>query len=223
MCPSRTFPFLAFLLPAVGLSPVLEAQEGTQNVRALATGPYSEATALLEKTLFRIDIARLHLRFGPETAAELATLLEGRDRTSVLADSAAQVAMRSRNAWARLTFLRDVSFEQFLGGIRESVQAALKGGVVDSTFVRALSDSLPSWYAPLRGREVREGDRMTYRIRGDSLHTVVRTAEGRVLVDHRDADPQAPLSVLGGYFSPGSDFREGLLNSLFRSGNSPIP
>jgi hypothetical protein len=64
---------------------------------------------------------------------------------------------------------------------------------------------------------------MTYRIRGDSLHTVVRTAEGRVLVDHRDADPQAPLSVLGGYFSPGSDFREGLLNSLFRSGNSPIP
>lgn len=220
---SRILPSLMALLAILGHPGLLQAQEGTQNVRALATGPYSEATALLEKTLFRIDIARLHLRFGPETAAELATLLQGRSRTSALADSAAQVAMRSRNAWARLTFLRDVSFQQFLGGIRESVQAALEGGVVDSTFVRALSDSLPSWYAPLRGREIREGDRMTYRIRGDSLHTVVRTAEGRVLVDHRDADPQAPLSVLGGYFSPGSDFREGLLNSLFRSGNSPIP
>jgi hypothetical protein len=57
---------------------------------------------------------------------------------------------------------------------------------------------------------------MFYRIRGDTLHTVFRSAEGENLLDQVDVGPERRLFVLGGYFAPNSDFREKLVKSLFR-------
>jgi hypothetical protein len=58
---------------------------------------------------------------------------------------------------------------------------------------------------------------MIYGIRGDTLHTVFRVAEGDILLDQVDVGPQRRLAVLGGYFAPKSDFRESLVRSLFRA------
>jgi hypothetical protein len=204
--------------PAIGAVP----QGSVVDTASLATGPSSEATTLLEKTLFRIDVARLRIRFGPETAREVADLLllgpPGGDRT-VLEDAVAHRALGATDAWATLEFERGIGFERFLEGIRDGVEVALQAGYLDPPFARNLSDSLPGWYARLRERGVRDGDVMMYRIRGDTLRTVFRTVEGEVVVDQTDVGAQPRLAVLGGFFGPGSDFREGLLESLLAAGS----
>jgi hypothetical protein len=137
------------------------------------------------------------------------------DLKEILADR----ALHSLDAWATLRFERGIGFERFIDGIREGVEVARREGHVDPSFAEDLSDSLPGWYAPLRWRGVREGDVMMYRIRGDTLRTVFRTVEGGVLVDQTDVGTQPRLAVLGGFFGRGSDFREGLLESLMAAGS----
>lgn len=61
---------------------------------------------------------------------------------------------------------------------------------------------------------MKDGDTMTYRIRGDTMRIVFRTRKDSVMVDQRAVGRQSRLSVLGGFLSPGSEFREGLLDSL---------
>lgn len=173
-----------------------------------------EASALLEKTLFRIDVARLNLQFGGDTAARLEALLEAAGPETSLADSVAEVAIHSRDATARLTFLWGIGFDRFMENVQRSVKVAREAGLLDPGFARSLSDSLPGWYAPIRERGVKDGDTMTYRIRGDTMRIVFRTRKDSVMVDQRAVGRQSRLSVLGGFLSPGSEFREGLLDSL---------
>ncbi|HSM08267.1 MAG TPA: hypothetical protein VLA33_04535, partial [Gemmatimonadota bacterium] len=63
-------------------------------------------------------------------------------------------------------------------------------------------------------RGIRSGDRMLQRVRGDTLRTVYEGADGEVLLDQVDVGPERRLAVLGGYFAPGSDFRQGLVESV---------
>ncbi len=194
----------------------LAAQGLVMDTASFPTGRYAEADALLEKTIFRVDVARLRLRFGAETAQDLAALLDGAPRSEALEDGVISLAVQTLDAWASLTFQRNVGFDRFLDGIRDGVEVAREAGLIDPIFARSLSDSLPAWYASLRQRGVRDGDVMMYRIRGDTLRTVFRTVEGTVLVDQTDVGSQPRLSVMGGFFASGSDFRNGLLNSLLQ-------
>ena len=56
---------------------------------------------------------------------------------------------------------------------------------------------------------------MFYRIRGDTLRTIYRTVQGETRLDRTDFGRFRRLSVMGGYFAPKSDFRKGLIASLF--------
>jgi hypothetical protein len=206
----RAFGLLTALVPGP-----LAAQGIPMDTASFHWGRYAEADALLEKTIFRVDVARLRLRFGAETASGLEELLDGAQGSEQLADTVAGLAIHTLDAWAGLTFQRNVGFDRFLAGIRDGVKVARDAGLIDPVFARSLSDSLPVWYASLRERGVRDGDVMMYRIRGDTLRTVFRTVDGQVLVDQVDTGPQPRLSVMGGILAPGSDFRKGLLNSLW--------
>ena len=207
-------PVMGFLLLATLFPGPLGAQGIAMDTASFPTGRYAEADALLEKTIFRVDVARLRVRFGSETAQALEVLLDGTPRSDTLADSLVVLAVRTQDAWAGLTFQRNVGFDRFLSGIRDGVKVARAAGLIDPVFARTLSDSLPGWYASVRERGVRDGDMMMYRIRGDTLRTVFRTADGEVLVDQVDVGSQPRLSVMGGFFAPGSDFRKGLVSSL---------
>jgi hypothetical protein len=59
---------------------------------------------------------------------------------------------------------------------------------------------------------------MRYRIRGDTLRTQFLSLEGKLLMDQTDVGPERRRSVLGSYFVRKSDFREGLIKSLFGEG-----
>lgn len=181
----------------------------------LGHGPNARMHMLLEKTLFQVDVLTLDVRLGSEETGRIEALLSG-DRPSGdrLRDAVATVALEARDAWARIEFQRDVSLDQFLDGVRDNLRKATRAGVIEPRAFRGISDDLPRWYAFLEERGIHAGDRMYYRIRGDSLHTVYLAADGETLLDQVDVGPERRLSVLGGYFAPGSDFREKLVGSL---------
>lgn len=188
---------------------------------SLATGPYSTLSTLYEKTIFQVDAARVHIRFGPETASRLRALVAGEPRTDALADSAARIAIRAPDAFAEIELEHGLSLDDYLEITRENMDRAREAGFLTTEEVARISRGLPDWYAPLRDRGMKEGDRLLYRIRGDSLRTVLVIREGRKVIDLVHHGPERGRAVLGGFLAPGTDFRKGLLTSLFdREGGS---
>lgn len=185
------------------------------------TGLGSEAAMhmLLEKTIFQVDVLMLDIRFGAEATARLNSLVAGQTYSRTLADSVAVLAVDARDVWARIVFKRNVSLNQFLDGVRHNLDRARKDGIVSPAEYGTISDGLPRWYAFLQERGIHSGDEMFYRILGDTLRTVFRSEEGRILLDQVDIGPERRLSVLGGYFASKSDFREGLVRSLLGKEN----
>ncbi len=171
-------------------------------------------STLLEKTVFQVDVLVLEVCFGSAAAERLDSLAADRRYSESLADSVATAALGAEHVRARIEFLRGVDLGQFLDGIRENLDRAREAGILTDEEYASIAESLPRWYAFLEDRGIREGDLMLYRIRGDTLRTAYRSAGGERLLDQTDVGPERRLSVLGGYFAPDSDFREGLIRSL---------
>jgi hypothetical protein len=197
----------------------LDSQEVELDLSGLADGPYSEMDMLLRKgVLFiKVDVARVSVRFGPETATMLQRLVTGSRLTSGVADSIAWLAIHADEALVTMEFVRNVSLDRFLSGIRDGAEKVWQRGFIERATYEDISLSLPMWYGALEERGVREGDRASYRISGDQLHTVFQGVEGTIFVDQVDVGRESVLSVLAGYFVEGSDFRDGLARSLYES------
>lgn len=191
------------------------AQSSPVDTTGLGTGPHARMHMLFEKTIFQVDVLTLDVRLGRAETARLDSLVTGREYSRALADSAAAVALGARDAGAHIVFKRDVSLDQFLDGILDNLGHAREAGIVSRADYETIAAGLPRWYAFLRERGIRDGDQMLQRVRGDTLHTVFRGVDGTVLLDQVDVGPERRLSVLGGYFAPESDFRKGLIRSLF--------
>lgn len=200
------------LLIAVAATPAA-AQPSPVDTTGLGAG--LRMHTLLEKTIFQVDVLTLDVRLGRDATARLDSLIAGRPYSRALADSVAALALGAHDAWARIVFRRGVSLKQFLGGVRDNLKRAREAGIVSGADYDTISEGLPRWYAFLRERGIHEDDEMFYRIRGDTLRTVFRSADGRILLDQVDVGPERRLSVLGGWFAPGSEFRQGLVKSLF--------
>lgn len=209
----------AGLVVAVGL---MAAPAGGQtpdgpppvDTTGLASGPFATMEMLYERTIFNVDVLRLTLHFGPETARELEAVARDRSGSDELEDELALTALRAREAMVRSRFLRDVSLDQFLDGLRESVGNARERGLISAREEEVILSETEEQYAPLRKRGIREGEIMWYRISGDTLDVAFQALDGEVLVRSRPVGPERRLAVLGGYLAPGSDFREELVRSL---------
>lgn len=208
--PARTATLgLTVVLGVAAGSPV-QGQGVPFDTASLAHGPSARACMLMERTIFQVDVLTLDLRFGPETAERLQRQLErGAPR-----DSLARTAMESRNVFARLEFLRDLGMDRFLDGVRADLRTTVRAGLIDQETFEEVSTGLPRWYGFLEERGVREGDQVLYRIRGDTLVSGYRSAQGEMLLQQTDVGPERRLSVLGSYLGEGSSFRERLLDSL---------
>lgn len=214
---------LALLAAPIAPMPCAHAalQEAADSLPSLARdslppGPYSSMRTLLEKTIFQVDVLTLDVRLGAEDSRRIEELIAGVDYSDRLADSVAAVAIHSQDAWARIRFERNVSLDRFLDGIDDNLKEARDAGVISEADYRMISDSMPVWYSFLAERGILDGDRMYYRIRGDTLRTQFLGVDGERLLDHVDVGPERRLAVLGSYFVDGSEFREGLLRGLFQ-------
>jgi hypothetical protein len=165
---------------------------------------------LLERTLFQVDVLTVELRLGPDVADRVRALVEaGASR-----DSIAETVLRSRDAWIRVEFVRDVAMDRFLDGVRQDLSRTVEAGIIPPRTYREISARLPRWYRFLDGRGIREGDELLYRVRGDTLHSGFRAASGERLMQQTQVGREHRLAVLGSYLVAGSSFRQGLIRSL---------
>lgn len=197
---------------AAGAEPMLMDTAG------FGDGPYARMSTLLEKTIFKADVLTLEVRFSADEAARIEGYARGRRYSAALADSIAAVAIGAHDVYARLRFVRNVSLEQFVDGVREDLRRTPAAGIISQADYERISSNLPVWFAFLAERRILDGDELHYRIHGDTLHTQYRGVGGEILLDQVDVDPAAPRSVLGSYFVRGSSFRGGLIRSLFPTG-----
>lgn len=217
--PKRTLASVgAFALAVLGLTGPLPGQAAPEAIDGnLGSGPNAVMGMLLEKSIFQVDVLRLDVRLGPDATLRLDSLIAAADAdpdADEIADAVAAIALEAHDALTSLEFLRDVGLDRFLGGIRDNLGRAREGGLITEDEFDGISNALPDWYDFLRDRGIRSGDRMLQRIRGDSLRTVYISAVGDTLLDQSDEGAHRRLAVLGGYFAPGSDFRDGLVESL---------
>jgi len=216
---NRILAGLSFLMTA-GLTIVVPAaaQSTAQlpmDTASLSSGAQCCMQMLLEKTIFKVDVLTLEIRFGQEDQLEISRLVSGRNY-SRSADSVADIAVNSRDAFARIEFLRDVSLSQFVDGVREDLGHARDAGIIGRSDYEMISQNIPRWFSFLEERGIRRGDRILYRIKGDTLRTQYIGVDGGLALDQTDVGAERRLAVLGSYLAPKSSFRRGLIESLFR-------
>lgn len=195
-------------------------QEASADTAELATGPYSSMQTLLERTIFQVNVVDLMLRYDTATAARIRRAVEGREYSGALADTVAAAVLGARAINAHLDFRRDIGLDRFLESVRSNMAAARDAGMLADSAFRRFEGQLRGWYSALEGRGVKDGDITRYRIRGDSLRVVYRSAAGDTLISRTDVGEQHRRAVIGGYLAPGVDFREGLVRSLFEARGS---
>jgi hypothetical protein len=214
---TRSFLFLTCLLASLCVgSLILAAPPPSLNSSELAQGPYSSMHMLLEKTILKVDVLTVDVRFGKKVHPRLVELAKGKSYSDELGKQVAKVAIGADDALVQLKFVRDVSLNQWIDGVRENLEQARKAGLISAAVEKRVSQGLPNWFAALKERGYKTNDRLLYRVNADSLRTVVVAADGSVLVDRTDKEKDAPRVVMASYFAPGSDFREPLIRSLFK-------
>jgi hypothetical protein len=194
--------------------PVAEAEEDPFDPVGVGVADYAELSALLEVTIFQIDVLTLTVRVGADDAELIGALVEGREYSAELADSVAAVILETRDAWAHQVFHRNVGMGRFLGGIRETAEKAAEAGFITREYFEEFSANLPIWFSFLEETGSKKGDEIVFRIRGDRLRTVYRTVDGRILLDQEAEGAEARRASIPSFYAPGTRFRERLVKSL---------
>lgn len=179
---------------------------------ALGRGPFGHMKALLERTIFKVDVLTLDLCLDEPTSQALARAAGGGGEPE--RQKVADLAVEADRALAVIGFHRDVSMDQFLGGIGDDHERAVEAGLLADSTRRALARDLPTWYAFLEERGVKKGDRIAYRFEPGSVRVTYVGVDGRTYLDRTSLGPERRASILGAYFAPGASLRERLLDSV---------
>jgi hypothetical protein len=186
------------------------------NAKDLAQGPYSAMRMLLEKTILKVDVLTLDMRFNKSTQDRFAELAKGKTYSGDLEKKIAEVAINSDRAVVQLKFERDVPLEKWMDVAKENMDQAKRAGLISAKLQQRVSDSIPKTFAAVQERGFVKGDRIIYDVRPGALRTVVITTDGKVPVDKTSTDADVPKVVLSSYFAPESEFRELLIRSLVK-------
>lgn len=204
----------SFFAVALSASLAFAAELPSLSEAGLASGSFSSMHMLLEKTILKVDVATIDVKVGPSVQEKFKQSLAGKGYSPAVEGELAKIAIGADRAVIQLKFVRDVSLDQWIGGVRESLVAAEKAGLISGAVRQQVSDGLPVWFQPVKERGYKDGDRVLYRIDAGGLRTVAVTREGQVLVDRTDTGTDKARIVLASYFAPGTDYRQLLLSSL---------
>ena len=193
-----------------------ESKVPSFNDGALAQGKYSTMHMLLEKTVLKVDVLTVDVRVGKKAHAGLSKLATGNQYSEALGNQLAPIAIKAENAVVQLTFKRSVPLNTWIGEVRKNLQQAKDAGLITAALQQKVSNGLPEWFAVIQDRGYKEGDRLLYRVYPDKLITAVVSKEGLPLMYRTDSGKEARSVVMASYYAPKSDFRELLLQSLFK-------
>jgi len=181
----------------------------------LAQGKYATMHMLLEKTVMKIDVLTVDVRLGKKAHGDVTKLADGKSYSEGLGNQIADIAIKADDAAVQLTFKRSVPLNTWIGAVRENLQQARAAGLISAALEQKVSNGLPEWFAVLKDRGFKDGDRVVYRVYPDKLVTAVVSNDGLPLVRRTDSGKEGRSVVMASYFAPGSDFRVPLLQSLF--------
>lgn len=180
----------------------------------LGTGRHARMHMLLEKTILAIDVATVEVRVDPQTEKAFEQLTRGKDYSLALEEELAKTVFKASNVMVQVTFVRDISLDQFVGGVRESLDEAHRAGVLNAALRQRVSAGLPEWFKAMKDSGFQEGDRVVYKINPSQLRAVVIRSNGQVAVDRSDNGVENRMILLGCYFASETSYREPLLRSL---------
>lgn len=180
----------------------------------LAQGRFGSMHMTLQKTFLRINVATIDVRVDRRAQGRFATVARDQPYSEAMAGPLADVVIGAERAVVEMRFLRDVPLKRWIGVVADTLEQAREAGLISKETENEVKQGLPGWFAALRDRGYEKGDRLTYTIDPDSLHTVVASKDGPVLVDRVDRGANPRRVVLASYFAPKSEFREPLLRSL---------
>lgn len=170
---------------------------------------------VLEKTFLKIDAVRLELQILDGTPSRVAELIDGSTRDEELEDSVAAVYLSTEGADLRMTFLVSFDLERFLDGNRDSLNGLAEAGIISGDDAERLYLENERRFAILEESGMKEGDRLEHELRGDSITTRFIDASGVTRIDELRVGPERRAALLGSFFGPESEFRDGLLDQVF--------
>lgn len=179
----------------------------------LANGPFSKMHMLLEKTILKVDVVTIDIRVDAKAQGEFTKIAQGKEIKGDVEEQLAKAAMAVSNAVVQMRFERDVSLSQWLDQVSGSLDKAVSSGYITGARKAQVMSSLPGWFAPVKDRGFKEGDKVLYRVQPGSLRTVLLQVDGQSSVDQTDNGSDAARVLFAGYFAPGADMRA-MLQSL---------
>jgi hypothetical protein len=195
---------------------VLGAGTGVAEAATASDQPtaYRRLEMLLEKTFLQIDAARAVLELPPDVADSLHALAAGRRCDDVLRDEMARYLRSGRRVDVTLTFLHGFGADRFFAGGRDNVRRLEEDGLLDRETVARLIRDQRRRFAFLADRGIEDGDRLFYRLRGDTLDIRFVDAGGVERVNETQVGRGYRVALWGAYLHPESEFRRGLLDSV---------
>lgn len=188
--------------------------DGVPSMGELANGPFSHMHMLLEKTVLKVDVAKIEVAVDKPTQDKLAAAASGKPFSPALESELAKIVLHADEAIIQMRFVRDVSLSQWIDGVRESLDKAVAAGLLAPALKKQVSDGLPTWFKAAEARGLKTGDRILYRVRPSSLRSMIVQNDGKVVVDRTDEGADKSDMALASYFAPGTDYRTLLLQSL---------
>lgn len=188
--------------------------DGVPSMGELASGPFSRMHMLLEKTVLKVDVAKIEVAVDKQTQEKLAAAAAGKTFSPALESELAKIVLKADEAIIQMKFVRDVSLSQWIDGVRDSLDKAVAAGLLSPALKKQVSDGLPMWFKAAEARGLKVGDRIIYRVRANSLRSMIVQNDGKVVVDRTDEGADKGDMALASYFAPGTDYRTLLLQSL---------
>lgn len=163
-------------------------------------------STILEKTFLGVDVLELRLQFSSEDWARL-----GQNPSDDLIE---KTFAHSKQARIQMTYLRSFDVDRLLNGIAENLIHAKNSNYITAEQNNLLRHDLPQWFSFLNDRGIKKGDQLLYVILNDTLNITYKSFDGKILLQQTDQGAFRRRSILGSYFAKGSEFREGLLQSV---------
>src|SRR6185369_11912801 len=111
----------------------------------LAQGPYSSMHMLLQKTVLKIDVATVDVRFDKATQARFADLARGQQYSYPLDAQLAATAIAAPHAVVQMQFVRDVPLNRWIGVVRDNLELAREAGLITRDIEQKVSNAIPQW------------------------------------------------------------------------------
>lgn len=176
---------------------------------------YSSFDYLLEKTMLKVDVLKLHISLDSTTGHAVARLIEGQKRSSDLEQALVAQYLQARQADVDLSFLMSISHHRFVESARKTTRRLARQGFISDDAAVLVGDGMAQRFAFLKGAGIQEGDRLYYTVRSDSVRTCFVSAIGDTLLNDVRIGPERRVALLGSYFAPKTNFHDGLLDLVF--------